>query len=64
MRQYRYSRSLNCKRCTDGLVPLAGLKAILMINDLCPCIRDQIRDESKCQLYWEDGEARVTEWIE
>jgi hypothetical protein len=64
MRQYRYSRSSSCKRCKDGLLPLAGLKAFPTIQDLCPCIRDQLRNESKCELSLANGEVHVTEWVE
>lgn len=75
MKQYRYSRALNCKKCKNGLrkltdhdtlptslpaFPLDGFKP----NDLCSCIREQIRDGSKCTIFFEENEVHVTEWVD
>jgi hypothetical protein len=72
MKQYRYSRSLNCKKCKNGLrmlsdynIPPTSLPAFseLKLNELCSCIREQIHNEQSCTIFFEENEVHVTEWL-
>jgi hypothetical protein len=74
MRQYRYSRALNCKKCKNGLRKLEDYDVLptslpawppdgWKFEDLCSCIREQIHDPIGCTIFWEDNEPHVTEWL-